>query len=183
MAGKLSGQPGPDSVAAMLPSWSVSRRVVFAVWTSNADICVLDDATPLDEPHSLSMYNRESDDEDSSVQGSNHTNSNGSNGHVPGMSAHDSGELQDGMLPRDLPKRTTHYDPIAERQMTQTDAKLFYQRSKIDGKTGSGIWTQSTPHGSPVIVSGSRPPTDYGGDSLVLDQDSGKLKFSCFCFY
>ncbi|WYZ42999.1 hypothetical protein EsH8_VI_000698 [Colletotrichum jinshuiense] len=72
---------------------------------------------------------------------------------------HDEVGLQDGMLPRDLPMRTAFYDPVAERQMSQTDAKLFYQRSQIGQlKTGSGVWSHgnSTPHGSPVIV-GSEP--------------------------
>lgn len=40
--------------------------------------------------------------------------------------------LHDGMLLRDLPKRTTFYDPVAERQMSQTDAKLFYQMSQLE---------------------------------------------------
>ncbi|OAA65417.1 AMP deaminase [Niveomyces insectorum RCEF 264] len=40
--------------------------------------------------------------------------------------------LQEGMLPRDVPKRTAFYDPIAERQMSQSDAKLFYQLSQLD---------------------------------------------------
>ncbi|KAM4059322.1 adenosine/AMP deaminase domain-containing protein [Hirsutella rhossiliensis] len=85
--------------------------------------------------------------------------------------------FQDGMLPRDVPKRTTFYDPVAERQMTQTDAKLFYQRSKIDGRGGSAGGAplpQSTPYGSPVMVSGSRPATEFGADSLILDHVDGK---------
>jgi AMP deaminase len=81
-------------------------------------------------------------------------------------------ELQDGMLPRDLPQRTTFYDPVAERQMSQTDAKLIYHRSMTDvRKSSGGTWTQSTPDGSPMITSGSQPATEYGGDSLILDSD------------
>ncbi|KAL7892629.1 hypothetical protein HDV64DRAFT_264034 [Trichoderma sp. TUCIM 5745] len=79
--------------------------------------------------------------------------------------------LQDGMLLRDVPERTTFYDPVAELQMTQTDAKLFYQRSKIDTRSGNSPWPQSTPFGSPLIPSGSYPATEYGLDSLVLDTD------------
>ncbi|KID86362.1 AMP deaminase [Metarhizium guizhouense ARSEF 977] len=81
--------------------------------------------------------------------------------------------LQDGMLLRDVPKRTTFYDPVAERQMSQMDAKLFYQRSKIDlrsGTAGASSWTPSNPN-SPTLASGSRPVTEYGADSLILDQD------------
>ncbi|KAI1821107.1 hypothetical protein F4861DRAFT_520504 [Xylaria intraflava] len=60
--------------------------------------------------------------------------------------------LEDGMLPRDVPRKTTFYDPVAERQMSQTDAKLFYQRSQRDfAKPDASSWSQShaTPHGSP----------------------------------
>ncbi|SPN97825.1 uncharacterized protein DNG_01337 [Cephalotrichum gorgonifer] len=44
----------------------------------------------------------------------------------------DESPFQTGMLLRDLPKRTTFYDPVAERQMSQTDAKLFYQMSQME---------------------------------------------------
>ncbi|KAJ4151319.1 hypothetical protein LMH87_012026 [Akanthomyces muscarius] len=80
-------------------------------------------------------------------------------------------ELQEGMLLRDVPKRTTFYDPVAERQMTQTDAKLFYQRSQIDLRGDSSEWVQKTPQQSPLIQAGSRPATEYGADSLILEQD------------
>jgi AMP deaminase len=79
--------------------------------------------------------------------------------------------LQDGMLLRDLQERTTFYDPVAELQMTQTDAKLFYQRSKIDARSVNSPWPQSTPYGSPQIVSDSYPTTEYGLDSLILELD------------
>ncbi|KAL7628178.1 AMP deaminase [Parahypoxylon ruwenzoriense] len=60
--------------------------------------------------------------------------------------------LEDGMLLRDRPRKTTFHDAVAERQMTQTDAKLFYQRSQLEQlKTEGSTWSQSqaTPHGSP----------------------------------
>lgn len=82
--------------------------------------------------------------------------------------------LEDGMLPRDVPKRTTLYDPVAERQMSQMDAKMFYHRSKKDTRSGSRTWSQSTTQGSPVMVSRSKPPTDYGADSMILERDEGK---------
>ena len=41
-------------------------------------------------------------------------------------------DLVEGMLPRDLPKKSTFYDPVAEREMSQTDAKLFYQMSQLE---------------------------------------------------
>lgn len=83
-------------------------------------------------------------------------------------------ELEDGMLLRDVPKRTTFYDPVAERQMSQTDAKLFYQRSQIDIRGGiGGVRAQSSPNDSPTIGSASRLLTEYGADSLTLDHDGG----------
>jgi AMP deaminase len=78
------------------------------------------------------------------------------------------------MLPRDVPKRTTFYDPVAERQMTQTDAKLFYQRSKIDARAGSAGWPQHATQESPQMDSGSYSATEYVGDSLVLEPGTGK---------
>lgn len=72
----------------------------------------------------------------------------------------------EGVLLRDMPKKTAFYDPIAERQMTHTDAKLFYQhqRGQLDHtKPGSSVqgqqpqhpWGSSlysgSMHGSPVI--------------------------------
>lgn len=72
-------------------------------------------------------------------------------------------EDSEGMLLRDKPKMTAFYDPVAERQMTHTDAKLFYQRSQLDHKTGGQAWGSSmygdSMHGSPVISAG-------GGASL-----------------
>lgn len=77
------------------------------------------------------------------------------------------------MLPRDVPKRTTFHDPVAERQMTQADAKLFYHRNKLESRSGSAIWNQ-TPQESPVMLAGSRGTTDYGGESLLLDNEEGE---------
>lgn len=95
------------------------------------------------------------------------TDSEGSPDNQQGADAHDSldlgaptpefePELQEGMLPRDMPTRTAYYDPVAERQMTQTDAKLFYQRSQSTNKlAGSTTWptAQFSPTASPIIGS------------------------------
>ncbi|KAI1459422.1 AMP deaminase [Annulohypoxylon moriforme] len=66
--------------------------------------------------------------------------------------------LEDGMLLRDRPRKTTFHDAVAERQLTQTDAKLFYQRSQLDQlKTEGSNWSQTqaaTPIGSPVASVG-----------------------------
>lgn len=66
-------------------------------------------------------------------------------------------DFQEGMLPRDMPMRTAFYDPVAERQMTQTDAKLFYQRNQSSQKlAGSTTWpagAAASPTASPLLAS------------------------------
>jgi AMP deaminase len=69
----------------------------------------------------------------------------------------------EGMLPRDVQEKTAYYDYTSEKQLSQADAKLFYQRSKFESqKTGEGSWTtsqrgtrQNSPNQSPVIVPNS----------------------------
>jgi AMP deaminase len=59
------------------------------------------------------------------------------------------------MLPRDVQRKTAYYDYAADKQLSQTDAKLFYQRSQLEAqKTGGSNWgnSQSSPHGSPVMM-------------------------------
>lgn len=122
----------------------------------------------------LEVYTRESDYEDDETPDDNRASSGTPDeGSDPASSANNE-ELQEGMLPRDVPKRTTFYDPVAERQMTQTDAKLFYQRSQIDARAGGAGWPQQAPQESPRMVSGSYSATEYGGDSLVLEPGTGK---------
>ena len=63
----------------------------------------------------------------------------------------------EGMLPRDMPNHTPFFDPVAERQMTQTDAKLFYQTCQ------SQFFQQhqtaaTSPHVSPMISAQLPPP-------------------------
>ncbi|KAE9372206.1 AMP deaminase [Stipitochalara longipes BDJ] len=63
--------------------------------------------------------------------------------------------MQDGMLPRDIQRKTAYYDYAAEKQLSQADAKLFYQRSQLEAqKTGGSNWgnSQSSPQGSPVLI-------------------------------
>ncbi|KAI1489037.1 AMP deaminase [Biscogniauxia mediterranea] len=69
--------------------------------------------------------------------------------------------LHGGMLPRDVPRKTTFYDPVAERQLTQTDAKLFYQRSQLDQLKVDGS-THPTPHESPLGIASTKPVNDSG---------------------
>jgi AMP deaminase len=63
---------------------------------------------------------------------------------------------QDGMLLRDRQQKTAYYDYTAEKQLSQTDAKLFYQRSQLESqKTGGSNWgqSQSSPPASPLLAS------------------------------
>lgn len=55
-----------------------------------------------------------------------------------GAGGHDA--IPDGMLPRDMPKKTAFYDPVTDRQMSQTDAKLFYQRRQVEGQKTASPW-------------------------------------------
>ncbi|OTA51933.1 AMP deaminase [Hypoxylon sp. EC38] len=104
-------------------------------------------------------------------------------GDVEGTS---SPSLEDGMLLRDRPRKTTFHDAVAERQSIQTDAKLFYQRSQLDQlKTEGSNWSQShqaTPHGSPVVSAGLAAPkparetsTTHSHSNLVATPSSTSL--------
>jgi AMP deaminase len=72
---------------------------------------------------------------------------------------------QEGMLPRDRQEKTAYYDYTAEKQLSQADAKLFYQRSQLETqKTGGSNWgpSQSSPPGTPLLAS---RPTQNGFDA------------------
>ncbi|KAH8794493.1 hypothetical protein F5882DRAFT_288836 [Hyaloscypha sp. PMI_1271] len=81
--------------------------------------------------------------------------------------------MQDGMLPRDIQRKTAYYDYAAEKQLSQADAKLFYQRSQLEAqKTGGSNWgnSQSSPQGSPVLV-----PRSF---SNVFDAEQAEMRRS-----
>lgn len=117
-------------------------------------------------PKELAPVDNLSDDDDLESQaiGSN-TDSDAEDNGAHGIEGEDGGE---GMLPRDVPKRTAYYDPVAERQMTQTDAKLFYQRSqRADGSNWGA--SQATAPGSPVISTGySKLHETFGSHSHTV---------------
>jgi AMP deaminase len=82
-------------------------------------------------------------------------------------------DMQDGMLPRDIQRKTAYYDYAAEKQLSQADAKLFYQRSQLEAqKTGGSNWgnSQSSPQGSPVLV-----PRSF---SNVFDAEQAEMRRS-----
>lgn len=62
--------------------------------------------------------------------------------------------MLDGMLDRDIQRKTAYYDYAAEKQMSQADAKLFYQRSQLEAQeTGGSNWgSQNSLQSSPVIT-------------------------------
>jgi AMP deaminase len=60
--------------------------------------------------------------------------------------------VQDGMLPRDIQRKTAYYDYVAEKKMSQVDAKLFYQRQlEVQNTEGNGWPSQPSTHGSPTM--------------------------------
>ncbi|KAM0563801.1 hypothetical protein ACHAPJ_000007 [Fusarium lateritium] len=130
------------------------------------------------ESTALDVRARESDEEVDEARDSGATGHGASHKETASDAGSHNGneaeELEDGMLLRDLPKRTTFYDPVAERQMSQTDAKYFYHRNKTDARSGGGAGNQSVPQ-SPFLASGSRPATEYGADSLVLDASGRRV--------
>ncbi|KAL7932888.1 hypothetical protein V8C35DRAFT_305738 [Trichoderma chlorosporum] len=75
---------------------------------------------------------------------------------------------QDDVLPRDIPRRTTFYDSVVERQMSQADAKLFYQRSQLDG-SGAADQAQSPTYNDPVAALASSGGLEYEGDSMMSE--------------
>lgn len=124
-----------------------------------------------DDDLTFQVHTRETGWEDDETTGHNITESELTGDASEAADAAQAEELQEGMLLRDVPTRTTFYDPVAERQMTQTDAKLFYQRSQIDLRAETNEWSQQTPQQSPLIQAGSRSTTEYGADSLILETD------------
>ncbi|KAK8126292.1 AMP deaminase [Apiospora kogelbergensis] len=86
----------------------------------------------------------------------------------------DDEQSAEGMLYRDRPKRTAFYDPVDERQMSQTDAKLFYQRHQQEYQRADGgevIQSHTTPQ-SPVVSAGKGPRTleNFGAHGGVEGQ-------------
>ncbi|KAL2756184.1 hypothetical protein ACRALDRAFT_2042373 [Sodiomyces alcalophilus JCM 7366] len=81
-------------------------------------------------------------------------------------------DLQDGMLPRDMPKRTTFYDPVDERRMNQEDAKLYYQRNPIGQRPSvSNTWPRATPSGSPLSNAPVRASRDGASSVRSIEHD------------
>jgi AMP deaminase len=86
----------------------------------------------------------------------------GEGGEIAGESTPPDG-VQDGILPRDIQRKTAYYDYAAEKQMSHADAKLFYQRSQLEAQqTGESNWgSQNSLQNSPVIAA-TRSVTNMG---------------------
>lgn len=81
----------------------------------------------------------------------------------------------DGMLLRDVQEKTAYYDYAAEKQVSQEEAKLFYQRIQHDAqKVGGGNWENpqsSSPQESPALVPRS-DPNGLDGSAPIRRADS-----------
>ena len=87
------------------------------------------------------------------------------------------------MLLRDLPTKTAFFDPIAERHLAETDAKLFYQRSQADSRSQLHTQTQITPQGSPLMSAGTGPtarhtPLDLASSGLLSSASTEVLEMA-----
>ncbi|KAL1835443.1 hypothetical protein VTJ49DRAFT_6705 [Mycothermus thermophilus] len=103
------------------------------------------------------MHNHSEHESDAGVDGQDrdgHGNTEGPPSRDDSSGREDGPELVDGMLPRDLPHKTAVYDMVTERQMTQTDAKLFYQRSQAESRTQLSQLAHMSPQSSPVLSAG-----------------------------
>jgi AMP deaminase len=106
-----------------------------------------DDEDPIVHNRQSDTDSAESSDESHTTKSASHnakSTVDGADGHQAGSRSIDD-EMQEGMLPRDMPKKTAFYDPVLDRQMSQTDAKLFYQRSQIETQKTGGLSAQASP--------------------------------------
>ncbi|KAF1951894.1 AMP deaminase [Byssothecium circinans] len=75
-----------------------------------------------------------------------------------------SDEAQDGgLLPRDKQRRTAFYDYASDKQMSQSEAKQFYQRHQLESGYGG---SQAGDAYSPIIRAKTFPANFGGGDGV-----------------
>ncbi|KAI9797148.1 MAG: hypothetical protein M1825_006252 [Sarcosagium campestre] len=70
-----------------------------------------------------------------------------------------SNNLHQVFLPRDLQRRTTHYDYETEKRMSHTEAKLFYQRSQMNAQSSASSQTDGV---SPISRARTFPANFVG---------------------
>lgn len=140
----------------------------------------VDDDFDIDDNH---YHGEDQDDSSNSTLADNGTNKSLSGPSIGVDSEADAqaeaGEdaAQDGPLPRDFQRRTTFYDYAAEKQISFTDAKLFYQRSQAEAQRSSeGGWgsQQSLPPDSPRLS--ERKFSNISGTEMDAPQRSGSLR-------
>lgn len=71
----------------------------------------------------------------------------------------------DGMLPRDKQRRTAFYDYTAEKQMSHTEAKQFYQRHQLETQHGG---SQAGDTYSPAVRAKTFPANFGAADAVDL---------------
>lgn len=126
---------------------------------------------------------RDQGDTDSEGELDGHDAQQGAQGHIEAGSSLDDGQgrnetdMEDGMLPRDMPHKTAFYDMVAERKMTQTDAKLFYQRSQAESRTQLNQLAQMSPQSSPLLSAGGLAAS-YSDLASNLGHSFSNLKLS-----
>jgi AMP deaminase len=133
-----------------------------------------DEDDEYDEYATHEQGDTESDEDGPSERGHLHRAAGGTSMEIPSEGGDNlrntasEGDIREGMLARDLPKKTAYYDRVAERKMTQTDAKLFYQRSQAETRSQMFTNAQITPTGSPIIHPGAGPSLGHVGADLGL---------------
>lgn len=131
----------------------------------SADADASPDFGPARDDHIFSSEEDELDLEDSDTEpgGSGRTKTNygatsaSQRGAGPSMEDDD-----DGILPRDKQRRTAFYDYTAEKQMSHTEAKQFYQRHQLETQHGG---PQADMH-SPAMRAKTFP-ANFGGTDGV----------------
>ncbi|KAF2442498.1 AMP deaminase [Karstenula rhodostoma CBS 690.94] len=87
----------------------------------------------------------------------------------------DNGAADDaqGLLPRDKQRRTAFYDYASEKQMSQSEAKQFYQRHQLESQYGG---SQAGDGFSPVIRAKTLPVSFGGGDGVEQRSRAGSIR-------
>jgi AMP deaminase len=78
-----------------------------------------------------------------------------------------------GMLPRDKQRRTAFYDYTAEKQMSHTEAKQFYQRHQLETQYGG---SQAGDTYSPAMRAKTFPANFGGTDGVELTSKADSIR-------
>lgn len=78
-----------------------------------------------------------------------------------------------GMLPRDKQRRTAFYDYTAEKQMSHTEARQFYQRHQLETQYGG---SQSGDPYSPAMRAKTFPASFAAGDGVDLTSGAASIR-------